>query len=197
MMRFLEDIYRTKENCAKGIFLCRRKVFMYDMQTMKEEVAREIVDTVLFANVLGVTASDCGVEFSGSLLLNIRDAMFHYKTMCDCCDNGEDDRVVKHYYSIFEHLNRGKKDAVISYSRAVIDAVFNLLQTQTFHKEFSDEDIRAFRNNIHRIKNTYLDLRRDGMHLADGKSITQAWKEIKVCTLNITEICKQKNVNLF
>ena len=54
----------------------------------------------------------------------------------------------------------------------MIDTVFDLMQTQTFRKEFSNEDVRAFRNNIHRMKNTYLDLRRDGMRLADGESIS-------------------------
>lgn len=171
---------------------------MQNINEMKQIAADKIVEAVQFANVLGVAASDSGVKFSGSLLLNIRDAMFHFRTMCDYCENDEE-KSRKHYYSLMEHLVRGEKDAVILYGKTVVDAVMDIMQKQAFSDVFSQEDIRRLRHYIHAIKGVFLKLRKSGMHLLgkSGQTIEDAWAEIVEYTEKILEICRKVNVSLF
>lgn len=171
---------------------------MCQVNEMKIDAANKIVEAVQFADTMGVAASDSGVEFSGSLLLNIRDAMFHYKAMCDNIDTDEE-KAKRHYYSLLEHLMRGEKDAVISYGKIVVDTVFELMQTEEFHGVFSREEMNLFRKYIHVIKNTFLDLRRGGMHIPGkkGQTVEESWEIITDSTKKITEMCIKKNVNLF
>lgn len=171
---------------------------MWDKNMVKQAAADKIVEAVQFAGVLGVTASDNGLKFSGSLLLNIRDAMFHFKAMCDFLECDEE-HAKRHYYSLLEHLMRGEKDAVISYGKIVVDAVFELMQTEEFHELFGKEEIQLLRQYTHGIKNTFLDLRRSGMHVPEkkGKSVEEAWTDTTLYTKKILEICRRKSVSLF
>ena len=83
---------------------------MIDKEKMKETAAEQIIEAVEFANIVSVNAADTGTTLSASLFRNIRDAIFHFKAMCDCM---EEDEAVRHFYSLKEHLTRGEKDAVI------------------------------------------------------------------------------------
>ena len=54
---------------------------------IKELAAQQIIEAVQFADFAGVNAADFGVALSGSLFRNIRDAMFHFRALCDNLEN--------------------------------------------------------------------------------------------------------------
>lgn len=172
---------------------------MTDKKNMIEESAQQIIDAVIFANCAGVNAADFGVPLSAYLFRNIRDAMFHFRAMCDNSAQGKDEQVSRHYYSLLEHLSRGEKDAVISFGNTVTDAVFSLMQMDNFAEKFSKEDIAELQQSVHVIKNTFMDLREDGMHLKEreGLSVQDGWDIIVKRTEVIIAICQQRGVNLF
>ena len=129
---------------------------------------------------------------------NIRDAMFHFNAMCDCFDTDRD-QAARHYYSLMEHLSRGEKDAVITFGKSVADAVFDLLRMDAADEVFSKEDIAVLQHRVHQIKNTFMDMRTDGMHLKEKKGIPvkEAWDHIAEQTEKIAGLCRQRSVDLF
>ena len=171
---------------------------MKNQENIVETAAQQIIDAVVFANFAGVNAADFGVTLSAYLFRNIRDAMFHFRALYDNL-GVDDDQVIRHYYSLLEHLSRGEKDAVISFGNTVTDAVFNLMQMEDFTEKFSEEDIAGFQECIHIIKNTFMDLRVDGMHPKEkeGLSVQEAWDVIAGQTERIVAVCRQRGVNLF
>lgn len=160
---------------------------MKDKEKMKETAAEQIIEAVEFANIVSVNAADTGTTLSASLFRNIRDAIFHFKAMCDCM---EEDEVVRHFYSLKEHLTRGEKDAVISFGKSVADAVFDLIQMSDLDNCFEEEDIAVFRQSTHMIKNIFMDMRTDGMHVKEkpGISVRDAWcsimRQTKIISMN-------------
>lgn len=171
---------------------------MKDKIKMRDTAAERIVEAVQFANLAGVNAADMGIPLSTALFRNIRDAMFHFRTMCDCLDEDEE-QATRHYYSLLEHLSRGEKDAVIGFGQSVSDAVFDLMQMSDFNARFSNEEISSFRKSVHLIKNTFMDMRTAGMYLEDKPGITvqEAWRCITEQTERINSICHKRGVELF
>ena len=169
---------------------------MKDKEKMKETAAEQIIEAVEFANIVSVNAADTGTTLSASLFRNIRDAIFHFKAMCDCM---EEDEAVRHFYSLKEHLTRGEKDAVISFGKSVADAVFDLIQMSDLDNCFEEEDIAVFRQSTHMIKNIFMDMRTDGMHVKEkpGISVRDAWFSIMRQTEIINDICHKRGVHLF
>lgn len=166
---------------------------------MKEETAQLIVEAVKFAVIAGINATDCGTELSASLYLNIRDAMFHYKALCDYLQKEDYDGALKHYFNLKEHLARGKKDAVIMQAQAVSKAIFDIMQRKDFDESFGAEDVRKLQLYNHKIKDVILRTRISGSNLADenGYSVDDAWTEIVSYTMKVAKICEEKNVSLF
>lgn len=164
---------------------------------IKELAAQQIIEAVQFADFAGVNAADFGVALSGSLFRNIRDAMFHFRALCDNLEN--EDQCMRHFYSLQEHLSRGEKDAVITFGRSVTDAVFDLMQSEDFTDRFSSDDIFALQHSVHLIKNTFMDVRKGGMHLKDGQSMSvqSAWNVIAGQTEKIVDLCKKRRIALF
>lgn len=170
-----------------------------DIQRMREETAQLIVEAVKFAVVSGVNASDCGISLSASLYLNIRDAMFHYKALCDYLQSGDNDNALKQYFSLKEHLIRGKKDAVIMQAQAVSEAVFDIMQQRDFDELFGMEDVRKLQLYYHKVKDIILRTRLSGSNLTDENnfSVDDIWAETASYTVKVAEICESKNVSLF
>lgn len=170
---------------------------MEDRKRLKEAAAQQIIEAVKFADFAGVNSADFGIPLSGSLFRNIRDAMFHFRALCDSFEN--EDQFMRHYYSLLEHLSRGEKDAVITFGRNVSDAVFSLMQSEDIYNKFNSEEIVAFRHAVHLIKNTFMGIRTGGMHVKDINSISvhEAWNIIAEQTEKIARICRKRSVHLF
>lgn len=169
-----------------------------ELKRMKEEAADLIVEAVKFATVAGVNASDCGIALTASLFLNIRDAMFHYKALCDSAETDEEN-CIKQYYNLKEHLLRGKKDAVILQAHTVCDAVRSMMQQKNYQEKFSPEELKQVKKLVHAVKDVILRIRIAGTELSEDTtfSIEEVWEEVVSCTIEITELCKAKDVPLF
>lgn len=64
---------------------------------------------------------------------------------------------------------------------------------------FEEEDIAVFRQSTHMIKNIFMDMRTDGMHVKEkpGISVRDAWCSIMRQTEIINDICHKHGVHLF
>lgn len=169
------------------------------IQSLKDETAIMIIDAVKFAVLVGVNATDCGIHLSTSLYLNIRDAMFHYKALCDCGSDEKLELAKRQYYNLKEHIIRGEKDAVISHAHAVNDAVFDIMQLPDFYKKFDIQDIKQLQAYTHGVKNIILKVRLAGTDLNKDSSslIQETWEEMVEYTLKIAQLCQSKDIHMF
>ena len=169
------------------------------IQTLKDETAIMIIEAVKFAVLIGVNATDCGIYLSASLHLNIRDAMFHFKALCDCGSDENLELAKRHYYNLKEHIIRGEKDAIISHAHAVNDAVFDIMQLPDFYKKFDAQDIKQLQAYTHGVKNIILQVRLLGTDLSkDGSSfIQETWEEMAEYTLKLARLCQSKDIHMF
>lgn len=169
-----------------------------EIRELRENAAKMIVEAVNFASIAGLNASDCGINLSASLYLNVRDAMFHFKALCDC-DDDDMDNILKHYFNLKEHLLRGEKDAVIFQVQAVCDAVYELMQQKGFDDTFRNEEIKQLQSLVHSLKDVVLRLRIEGAELPNEStfSVLDAWNEVKTYTIKVVQICRARNVPLF
>lgn len=165
---------------------------------LKKNAAEMIVEAVTFAHMAGLNASDCGINLSASLYLNVRDAMFHFKALCDCADD-DMDNILKHYFNLKEHLLRGEKDAVIFQVQSVCDALYEVMQQKWFNDTFRNEEIKQLQFLMHKLKDVVLKLRIEGAKLSNESnfSVKDAWNEVKNYTIKIVQICRDRNVPLF
>lgn len=170
-----------------------------DLQEIKRTSAEMIVEAVNFATVAGVNAVEFGIELSSSLYLNIRDAMFHFKALCDYLEKNDREQAEKHYHNLKEHLLRGEKDAIIFQARAVCDAVSEIMQQKNFKNTFNFEDVRMLQSYVHSLKNIILKIRLEGAELSDNSkaSLEDIWAEVVNYTEKVSRICKEKNETLF
>lgn len=169
-----------------------------EIRELRENAAKMIVEAVNFASIAGLNASDCGINLSASLYLNVRDAMFHFKALCDCADD-DMDNILKHYFNLKEHLLRGEKDAVIFQVQAVCDAVYEVMQQKGFNDIFRNEEIKQLQFLMHNLKDVVLKLRIEGAKLPNEStfSVLDAWNEVKTYTIKVVQICRERNVPLF
>lgn len=169
-----------------------------EIHVLKEDAAKMIIEAVNFASIAGLNATDCGISLSASLYLNIRDAMFHFKALCDCADNDKDN-MLRHYFNLKEHLLRGEKDAVIFQVQAVCDAVYGLMQQKGFNEIFQSEEIKQLQILVHCLMDVVLKLRIEGAKLPNESvfSVLDAWNEVKAHTMKVVQICRERNVSLF
>ncbi len=165
-------------------------------QELKENAAKMIVEAVDFASMAGLTASDCGISLSTSLYLNIRDAMFHFKALCDSTDP---DNRLRHYFNLKEHLLRGEKDAIICQVHSLCDAIHEIMQQKDFHKIFKQEETKQLQVLVHDMKDVVLRLRIEGadLHSDVSFSVLEAWQAVKVYTDQVVRLCRSKNILLF
>lgn len=165
---------------------------------IKLTASNMIIEAVNFASIAGLNATDCGVNLSASLYLNVRDAMFHFKALCDC--NEEDnDNILKHYFNLKEHLLRGEKDAIIFQVQAVCDAVYDIMQQKGFDEIFHIEEVKRLQKLMHNLKNVVLKLRIEGAKLPNESefSVFDAWNEVTNYTMQVVQICRGRNISLF
>lgn len=170
-----------------------------EVQKIKEEAANMIIEAAKFATVVGISAADCGVSLSASLYLNIRDAMFHYKALCDYVQNADDINALKHYFNLIEHLIRGEKDAIIMQAQVVSDCIYDIMQQKDFDELFSHEDVKNLQSYIHKLKEVILKIRIAGSDLTREKTllVDEAWTEVVSYTKGVAKICEGKNISLF
>lgn len=169
-----------------------------DVEGRRKKAAKLIIEAVDFAIIAGLGATDCGINLSASLYLNVRDAMFHFKALCDCADE-DTDNILKHYFNLKEHLQRGEKDAVIYQVQAVCDALHNIMQQKDFNETFRLAEIKQLQALMHNLKDVILKLRIEGANLPNESafSILDAWKEVYAYTVKAVQICRERNVALF
>lgn len=170
-----------------------------ETQKIMEESAELIINAVKFATVAGVNATDCGIRLSASLYLNIRDAMFHYKALCDYAQSKDEKNMLKHYFNLKEHLIRGEKDAIIIQAQTTSEAIFDVMQQKDFDELFSSEDIRKLQSYNHKIKDVILRVRIAGSDLTEKEkfSVDEIWAEVASYTVKVARICEEKNISLF
>jgi PAS domain-containing protein len=170
-----------------------------EIAEMKKEAADMIVGAANFASIAGLNASDCGIGLSASLYLNIRDAMFHFKALCDYADDNDKENVMRHYFNLKEHLLRGEKDAVISQGQAVCDAVDHAIQQNCFDTTLRMEDLKELQNLTHKLKDIILNLRMDGSRLSNETMlyVSNAWHDVTEYTRQMVQICRKRNITFF
>ena len=167
-------------------------------EQMKTEAARMIVEAVQFAVSAAVNAADCGVELAMSLYLNIRDAMFHYKALCDSLLKGNEDNAMKNYVSLKEHLLRGKKDAVLAHTYIVCKAIGRIMEQKNFNNIFCAEEARRLRSCNNNLKGLVLNVRLAGREPGDEQfSIERTWEKVTACTIEAVTLCRNRNISLF
>ena len=169
-----------------------------EIQGLKKNAAELIVEAADFACLAGLNASDCGINLSASLFLNIRDAMFHFKALCDCKET-DTNNILRHYYNLREHLTRGEKDAVIFQVQAVCDAIFEIMQNSQFMSKIGAEERKQLQTLIHSMKDVTLKIRIDGANLSNESalSIKEAWDEVTAYTRKAAQICRENSIPLF
>ncbi len=169
-----------------------------EIQGLKDDAANMIVDAVNFANLAAIHATDCGVNLSASLYLNIRDAMFHFRALCDCSED-DTNNILKQYFNLKEHLLRGEKDAIICQVQSIHTALYAIMQLKSFHDIFNADEIRQFQRLSHELKDIVLRLRMDGSQLSQKTAFSplEAWSEVYTYTLKIIQLCRSKNISLF
>lgn len=157
-----------------------------------------IINAVAFDVALARLSVSVGVEISASLRLNVRDAMFHYRTMCRYAEQNDTVNSLRQYYNLKEHILRGEKDAVILIAGNVLDALSDLKQQEYFN-EFSLEEVKIIRQYSHKIKNIRLVIRMDGIN-PDGPcgiSLDKLSRELSEYVFRIKDMCDAKNIDLF
>jgi len=163
----------------------------------KSIAANDIIEAVKFAVVSGMYAHDLGIETSASLHLNIRDAMFHYKSLCDYIKDKDEENVCKHYYSLKEHIIRGEKDAIILHAINVLDALSEIEQQKCF-EEFTPSEVKQLRMYNHKIRNVILEIRKGGINPDNrGGFPLNKFSELKDYIKEIIKICETENIPLF
>lgn len=170
-----------------------------ELQRIKEESAELIIFAVKFTASAAMYASDCHLDLSKSLYLNIRDAMFHYKAMCDYIQKMDEDNALRHYFNLKEHLIRGEKDAITLQAMCVEESLFKLLQTEDFNQLFNPEEIKKLQFYYHKIKDVILRVRLGSSNLTSVNFIwvEEMWSELKEYTKSVGSICGEKNIYLF
>lgn len=157
-----------------------------------------IINAVEFDVALALLSVAVGVEISASLRLNVRDAMFHYRTMCRYAEKNDTDNAFRQYYNLKEHILRGEKDAVIMITGNVLDALSDLKQQEYFN-EFSPKEAKIIRQYSHKIKNIRLNIRMDGIDPDSqcGISLDKLSQELSEYISRIKDMCDAKNIDLF
>ena len=169
---------------------------MKTCEELKESAAKRIIESVNFATVASLNAADCGTNLSFSLYLNIRDAMFHFKALCESTD---DENRLKHYYNLKEHLLRGEKDAIIFQVQVICDAIHDIMQQKGFEEMFEEKEVKELQVLIHSLKEVVLKLRIEGAKLPDEPTFSNldAWNMVTRYTKSVVGICREKNISLF
>lgn len=170
-----------------------------DTKQMCQAAAESIVEASKFAAMMGVSAVDLGIEISASFYLNIRDAMFHFKALCDYIEAGDEEKAVKNYYNLMEHINRGEKDAVIRLIQQAVSAVMRIIQLNSLDSEYTEKDIAMLQRYMHLLKGNLLRIRSSGISVSVGReiSVEEEWTEVVRYILAIDKICKGHGMTLF
>ncbi|MFI3213757.1 MAG: hypothetical protein R3Y24_10480 [Eubacteriales bacterium] len=181
-LRVLEELKETEE--------------LRVLEELKDEVAELIIEASDFAISIGMIAVDCGIDLSASLFLNIRDAMFHFKALCE---STEEESMYKHYYNLKEHLLRGQKDAIIFLVQAVCDGILNIMQMQEFEKKFEDVERKQLQIWFHYLKQVILEIRISGADLPKDNvnSVENIYEGIGKCVIEILQMIQNKGMSLF
>lgn len=170
-----------------------------DVKEMRRIAAEAIVEASEYAAMMSVSAVDLGIEISASFFLNIRDAMFHFKALCDYAEAGNDEKAVKNYNNLMEHINRGEKDAVIRLIQQAVAAVTSIIQLNAFDSSDWEGDAAQLQQYMHLLKGKLLCIRSSGIGIARGEevSIRDEWTETVRYILTIDKICKEHGMTLF
>lgn len=170
-----------------------------DVKQMRQSAAESIVEASKFAAMVGVSAVDLGIDISASFYLNIRDAMFHFKALCDYIEAGDEEKAGQNYHNLMEHINRGEKDAVIRLIQQAVSAVTSIIQMNSLDLEYTEKDIAMLQRYMHLLKGSLLRIRSSGIGASDGRefSVKEEWTEVVQHILAIDKICKGHGMKLF
>lgn len=170
-----------------------------EIKEMRQSAAEAIVEASKFAAMMSVNALDLGIEISASFFLNIRDAMFHFKALCDYAEAGNDEEAVKNYNNLVEHINRGEKDAVIRLTQQAVAAVTSIIQLNSFDSVYMAGDTAKLQHYMHLLKGNLLRIRSSGIRISGNmeNSVKEEWTEVVRYILAIDKICKEHGMALF
>lgn len=176
-----------------------RETGLMDTKQMRQSAAESIVEASKFAAMMGVNAVDWGIDISASFYLNIRDAMFHFKALCDYIEAANEEKAVKNYHNLMEHINRGEKDAVIRLIQQAVSAVTSIIQMNGLDSEYTEKEIAMLQRYMHLLKGNLLRIRSSGVNVSDGRefSVKEEWTEVVRHILAIDKICKVHGMTLF
>jgi len=106
--------------------------------------------------------------------LNFRDALFHFKKMCNAFNDKNEYGFIQQCSCVEEHLNRGLKDFAIhicnNYYIRIIHKILN------FKKEKGNKDIISkLRKIYHNMKNLVVEIRHTGQTLQHFDNRKNLW----------------------
>lgn len=170
---------------------------MMNSDQIKKEAADAIIDAVKYAAGLGKLSFEFGINASASLQLNIRDAMFHYKKLCDYADEDNPEKMMKQYYNLREHILRGEKDSVIMMARNVLEALSEISRKTDF-LSFTSQEVKQL--NVYRrgIMDIILRIRISGIDPDTPNTFpVKDFDELAQYIDAISKMCYKKNISLF
>lgn len=170
-----------------------------DGKEMRKSAAEAIIEASKFAAIMSVNATDLGIEISASFFLNLRDAMFHFKALCDYEDTENNEKAIQNYNNLMEHINRGEKDAVIRLIQQAIAAVTSIIQLNGLTSIYAAGDIKRMQRYMHLLKENLLHIRTSGIRVSEMAEVTvkDEWVEAVRRILAIDKICKEHGMALF
>lgn len=168
-------------------------------EEMKHQAAEKIVEAAKFSALCGLNAKDFKIEVSASLYFNVRDAIFHYKAMCDYMQKEDNEGAIRNYNNLMEHILRGEKDAIILQAQNISNKVTLLMQSQNFNYDYKKDDVKKIQYYFHLLKKVILDIRLEGIGLSGRMDslIVQELKKVSEYTIAIDKICKEYGDLLF
>ncbi len=134
-----------------------------------------------------------------SILINMRDAMFHYRQMYE---KNSLLGLVEQEYAMKEHLNRGVKDGIIRLLNSLLERVEFYFSSDEQDKYFllSKNDKKRYREILHKIKNYMLDIRIDSMNIErifDQSKVEDRINEAKRYIVELVKFLKDNDIDVY
>lgn len=136
---------------------------------------------------------------NSSVLINMRDAMFHYRQMYE---KNNIIGLIEQQYAMKEHLNRGVKDGIIHLLNSLLERVEFYFSCNEQDKYFllSKTDKKRYREILHKIKNYMLDIRIDSMNIErifDQSKVKERISEAKLYISDLVKFLEDNDIDVY